>query len=556
MSLSSTEVMGTPTEVFHWMPGEMVVVIRLARIPADDALDILVEQVRVQLNTFLAHYAFSLDLYGSGGRWLENVGMPPIRRRAFIFGLRRKQPLAVLFFHVRRLEEQSRTQKGQGRQATQDDPLPIALSYIHGHLEYFAQHGLHIVSAMPNWLVTAAPLFYAQGGAVIPPVPAPSLDAVVPSDRLSGWHLYFPSPGFSLKESTIAGVQVVVLDTAHHPDRILSAVTRPELRRNWLLRRLADDLRQEDGAFTIEYDRYPPANDVCTGRDSRYVPRYYLMPDHGLSVVGIIRNLAPGARIRLVRVLNDYGGGDLYGLYAALTDLEHELHTGALRSVIINLSLTIMPDIQRLPYIWFTDRQWPNSRLMGAVRVLRHIEEGLRQLFECLSEQGALIVAAAGNDSLFAHQHSAAPRPPRAPARYSSTISVTSINSNFAPAAYANAANMGSQRSGIATFGGDEPRAIDHNGLPDAVRGIYIAPTFPAGEANNSGWADWRGTSFATPMISALGAHLMAQGLPAAAIMARLADGSDTRSEATYGTPPEVPQLLANSIHVQQRFGV
>jgi hypothetical protein len=41
--------------------------------------------------------------------------------------------------------------------------------------------------------------------------------------------------------------------------------------------------------------------------------------------------------------------------------------------------------------------------------------------------------------------------------------------------------------------------------LPDAVRGVYIAPTFPGGEPNFNGWADWSGTSFATPVISALG---------------------------------------------------
>jgi hypothetical protein len=255
-------------------------------------------------------------------------------------------------------------------------------------------------------------------------------------------------------------------------------------------------------------------------------------------------------------VLNDYGGGDLYNLFAALTDLEYELHTGVLHRVIINLSLTIMPDIRRLPYIWLDDRRWPNASLIGVVRVLRHIEEGLRQLFACLAEQGALIVAAAGNDSLFTHRRNRTPRPPRAPARYASTLSVTSINGNASPSSFANAANIGSQHSGIATFGGDVPGSLDRNGLPDAVRGVYLAPSFPTGEPNLSGWADWRGTSFSTAMISALSSHLMSQGLSAANIMNRLANGPDIRSEASFGTPPGIPSLLANSISIQQRFGV
>ena len=58
-----------------------------------------------------------------------------------------------------------------------------------------------------------------------------------------------------------------VLDSAHHPERIRAAVTRPELRRNWLLQQFVADLRNESGSFEIEYDRYPIIGDVCTGQD-------------------------------------------------------------------------------------------------------------------------------------------------------------------------------------------------------------------------------------------------------------------------------------------------
>ena len=52
MSRSSTEVMGIPDELFHWIPGEMVVVVRLPRIPGEDTQEVLIEQIRVQLNEF------------------------------------------------------------------------------------------------------------------------------------------------------------------------------------------------------------------------------------------------------------------------------------------------------------------------------------------------------------------------------------------------------------------------------------------------------------------------------------------------------------------------
>ena len=543
MSLSSAQFIGKPDGLYHWVPGEMVVVVRLPRLPADDTLDLLTEQIRVQLNELLTHYGLTLESYGSFGRWSTTPTMPPVRRRAFVFGLHRKQPLIALFFHARHEDP------------TIPDPLPMALSYVQSHLEQLAQVGLWIVSAMPNWLVSAAPLYYADGGPALPPRPAPHLDIPSAANSLLGWHVRLLDQVIPLDAKGANDVMVAVLDTAPHPDRIRSAVTRPELRRHWLLQRLVQDLRNEDGTFVVEYDRYLQTNDVTTGHGNQREACYYLMPDHGLSVAGLVRDVAPRARIRLIRILNDYGGGDLYGLIAALSDLEREVVTGAIRRLVINLSLNIMPDVRRLPYIWFDHRQWPTTQLMGVTRVLKHIEEGLRLLFEGLYAHGVLVTAAAGNDSA-ADQKSHQPRPPRAPARYDTTLSVTAVNSKFAPASFANAANVPPIETGVATFGGDSYGALDANALPDAVRGVYISPTFPGGEQNASGWADWSGTSFATPIVSALGAHLMAQGWSASNILARFSVGQERRSDLLFGAAPDAPSLLANIIRVQQRFGL
>lgn len=544
MARSSTEYMGVPNELFHWVPGEMIVVVRLPRLPVDDSQDLLVEQVRTQLNEFLAQYRLVLEPYGTAGRWSEIPAMPPVRRHSFIYGLHRKQPLIAIFFHTRHLD------------LVVTDPVPSALSYLQGHLEHLTQIGLHIVSAMPNWLVTAAPLFYDDGGPAVPPRPAPALDIPTPGNSLIGWHMRLLNASFPLDSKGAEDVQVAVLDTALHPDRIRSAATRPEFRRNWLLQRLANDLRNEDGSFVVEYDRYPLTNDVRTGRDYQAESRYYLMPDHGLAVAGLIRDVAPQAHIRLIRVLNDYGGGDLYSLFAALTDLERELVAGSIRRLVINLSLTIMPDIRRLPYIWFDHREWPTTQLNGVTRVLNHIEEGVRLLFESLFAHGALVVAAAGNDSSHAVRQGLPRRPPRVPARYETTLSVTSVNSSFVPSNFANAANLPPLDSGVATLGGDSYGTTDANALPDAVRTLYISPTFPGGEQNTTGWADWCGTSFATPIISALGAHLVAQGRTASNSIIRLAAAQERRGEMLFGSSPDAPALLGNILRVQQRFGL
>ncbi|HEY4386306.1 MAG TPA: S8 family serine peptidase [Ktedonobacteraceae bacterium] len=545
MSHSPSELMGSPDELFHWIPGEMIVVVRLPRLPVDTTQDLLIEQVRVQLNEVLAYYDIVLEHYGTHGRWNESPTMPPVRRRAFFFGLHRKRPLLALFFHTRHLDPRV------------SDPLPMALTYIHGHLDQLAQVGLNVVSAMPNWLMAAAPVYYVDGGPATPPRPAPILDIAAPPNALVGWRMKLLDQGILLDAKGADDVLVAVLDTAQHADRIRSASTRPELRYNWLLQRLAVDLRNENGSFSVEYDRYPLTNEVHTGRDQRNEARYYFMPDHGLSVAGIIRDIAPRARIRLIRVLNDYGGGDLYALFAALTDLEREMHSGSLRRVVINLSLNIMPDIRRLPYIWFNHHQWPTTQLMGVTRVLHHIEEGLRLLFESLHASGALIVCAAGNDSWQSTQQNQPPRPPRAPARYDSTLSVAALNSYFAPAQFSNAASIPPSDTGVATFGGDIYGATDANALPDAVRGVYISPNFPTGEQNTSGWADWSGSSFSTPIASALGAHLLAQGWSAANIVTKLATGGQERkADRLFGVAPDAPALLGNIIRVQQRFGL
>jgi hypothetical protein len=108
--------MGTPGELFHWIPGEMVVIVRLPRLPVDDSQDLLVEQVRTRLNEFLAQYGLALEAYGTHGRWREVPTMPPVRRRSFVFGLHRKQPLLAIFFHTRHMD------------ASVTDPVPTALS--------------------------------------------------------------------------------------------------------------------------------------------------------------------------------------------------------------------------------------------------------------------------------------------------------------------------------------------------------------------------------------------------------------------------------------------
>src|SRR5579884_2084141 len=139
MSRNSIELTGGPEGLFHWIPGEMVVVVRLHRRPAIEAQDALVEQIRTQLNSLLKQYKLTLEPYGSSSRWRDGQMVSPVRRRSFIFGLHRQQPLIALFFHVHHADPTVR------------DAVPMALSYLQSRLEQLVQTGLHVVSAMPNW---------------------------------------------------------------------------------------------------------------------------------------------------------------------------------------------------------------------------------------------------------------------------------------------------------------------------------------------------------------------------------------------------------------------
>src|SRR5436305_12880084 len=96
----STELMGTPKELFYWVPGEMVVVVRLHRRPNPENQDLLLEQIRNRLNSLLTRYSIKLEPYGTYGRWNESSTLPPVLRRSFVFGFQRQEPYMAIFFHV------------------------------------------------------------------------------------------------------------------------------------------------------------------------------------------------------------------------------------------------------------------------------------------------------------------------------------------------------------------------------------------------------------------------------------------------------------------------
>jgi Subtilase family len=269
------------------------------------------------------------------------------------------------------------------------------------------------------------------------------------------------------------------------------------------------------------------------------------MPDHGLFIAGIVRDLAPGATIECMRVLSDYCVGDLATLTKALELIHNRMSRqnpdanftqGDLyqKPVVINMSLVIPPDDKEAKHLGFKPKR---TKLLR-----KHLLDPMNRL----SELGAVFTASAGNEGdLRVGSKAMNPKRIRPFALYPSAfaynvspdpvprvIPVGAVRGDKKPASYSCYPGI----KGIATYGGEVPDANPPKPPKkpptptpdcrtyaediDAVVGIYSSSTFPSLSIDDcdrtypapnppNGWAYWVGTSFATPIISAVLARII-----------------------------------------------
>jgi len=312
-----------------------------------------------------------------------------------------------------------------------------------------------------------------------------------------------------------------------------------------LLQEMTNDMRDEKPfdavppSINVNYQSVPdiilegdPPKRVVTGKDIYGRHAGFHMADHGLFIAGIVRDLAPEATIECIRVLNDDGVGDLNTLIKALKDIHKRMlgvnpdtkKEGDLynKPVVINLSLVVLPPEDDIPI--------PKQMVEAILKPSRDL---LSSLLQGLADQGAIFVASAGNDSdprMDTSEKRFGPRYPAALAdQLTVMIPVGAVNRNGDAARYSNYPGP----HGIATYGGDIPKpdpwlpsAMDHvvahvdtTDPIDALCGVYTAAKYPALSMNDpepeyaapysKAWAHWSGTSFATPIISALAARVL-----------------------------------------------
>lgn len=433
------------------------------------------------------------------------------------------------------------------RRSPAKGPVPRIVNLVNTHLKELNGLGVPIFAATPVW-------FCGSTSNGVPEGPKPQGCPAIPAIPVGGdqscpanpgrWPITLPGLSPEMQATTGKDVTVFIFDTLPQQNQVAAAAIAAG-GNNQLLQDVSSNVIPHSHYFKLPDNLETPGPNLPkTGKDIYGRLVGFDMPDHGLFIAGIVRDLAPGATIECMRVLSDYCVGDLATLTKALELIHNRMSPvnpdtnftqGDLyqKPVVINMSLVVPPDDKEAKHLGFK----PKLTHLLRTHLLRPMQR--------LSELGAVFAASAGNEAdLRVGSKAMNPKKVRPFALYPSAfayndppdpvpsiIPVGAVDSDGEPASYSCYPGI----KGIATFGGEVPEAIPpkpprkpptptpdcktHPVDMDAVVGIYSSsiypslsiddcdPTYPA--PNQNGWAYWVGTSFATPIISALLARVI-----------------------------------------------
>ncbi|HJZ48742.1 MAG TPA: S8/S53 family peptidase [Roseiflexaceae bacterium] len=380
--------------------------------------------------------------------------------------------------------------------------------------------GFDLRAASPNWFASGSKNIIGGGPGGWPSPATPPTNPNGPQP----WEFDL-SPTLQPPEIGAIDVEVAILDTAPALADLLDAYAtwvgsnhpRPL---NPLLQSLLAD--PSSGAFNVA-DRYGPSAALgpSGALDVVYLPTSmpsllgdfpYPIPSHGLFIAGIIRLLAPKAKLRLIQALNNEAGGSITSITQALAAANHPGRTAPL---VINCSfamqiprpndISIPPDMQGVPQA-----------------TIDSMTQTLHDTFALISQlPDVVIVAAAGNTGI-GGLHPLA----RFPAAFEAVAGVAALKQDLNTPPAPQLTDYSDQADdqpveGFAAFGGEVTGS--NPSIADAAKGVLGAfieswpipgatPGSFSTQPNSSGWARWAGTSFAAPMVSAILANLFSEG--------------------------------------------
>jgi len=409
--------------------------------------------------------------------------------------------------------------------------------------------GMKVEDVSPNWLMSVSSQGGATGGPGALPSPfnpaekdgSPSYEFSQLIERLKAAGLYDEEQG--------ENVDVAILDTVPCDHDLVLAV------KEWPNHRLVQDLLGPSGKLIPYHATYKALQRMASTSINQHD---YPMTNHGLFAASIVNRIVPKAQIHLVEVLNEFGVGDLASLAEGLALVYNQIRKpNSNRRLVVNCSWMLELPLSDLHCI-ASKEDTNREEYEFEQAILKYVKEekdhalNLRDICNQLALAGTQVVAAAGNDKLYAkkirekklqtlqklqdlvnpedinslldylleHIRGGAPEA-RYPAAFVSVIGVGALPQgpklDVALQKYvsSNYSNLGDKPSGeaVMTLGGEEGEAM-------GVLGLYLGKSFPKPPGNpiaghphkrefemhevekDNPLAWWAGTSFAAPILT------------------------------------------------------